>query len=481
MGVQINGDTGNVSATKGTYSNNLTVGGVLTFEDVTNVDSIGIVTARTDINLGDSIIHIDDTNTKIRFPAADTITAETGGSERLRIDSSGKLGIGMNSDQKTALKGKLDIDASGIDAAGDTDDPNDYAIVIRNPSTTDQGNGIAFTNDSGANVGGAIIHIDKGSNNIGDLAFYTSATSNTPIERLRIKSDGNVDIGGGTHSRNLTVHSATNSVILIEGNSDATSNLMFGDQNDEDVGLIQYSHASNFLAFTVNTEERLRIASNGEITQTAASGDTIITLKRSDTNTTGLTGGINFAASDGHSVASIQARGDGDNEGAHLQFYTTTAAAGDMFNAANVERLRITSTGHREIRNYHYGPWAFVNNTTKTTITVGDPGDNKFTTIKLILTLIDVSYRQGMWQGEYTIFASNATGGPGVNYYLKEHWQQVGSANWSGATVGVSITSGGSLQIIADNDHNDAAGNAYIHILDVIGDIDGSSVSSISP
>ena len=59
-----------------------------------------------------------------------------------------------------------------------------------------------------------------------------------------------------------------------------------------------------------------------------ASGDTIITLKRSDTNTTGLTGGINFAASDGHSVASIQARGDGDNEGAHLQFYTTTAAAG---------------------------------------------------------------------------------------------------------------------------------------------------------
>ena len=89
MGVQINGDTGNVSATKGTYSSNLTVGGVLTFEDVTNVDSIGIVTARTDINLGDSIIHIDDTNTKIRFPAADTITAETGGGERLRIASDG--------------------------------------------------------------------------------------------------------------------------------------------------------------------------------------------------------------------------------------------------------------------------------------------------------------------------------------------------------------------------------------------------------
>ena len=136
--------------------------------------------------------------------------------------------------------------------------------------------------------------------------------------------------------------------------------------------------------------------------------------------------------------------------------------------------------GYREIRNYHLGPWAFVNDTAKTTITVGDPGDNKFTTIKLILTLIDGSYRQGMWQGEYTIFASNSVGGPGVNYYLKEHWQQVGSSNWSGGTVSVAITSGGALQVTADNGHDDAAGNAYIHILDVIGDIDGSTVASIS-
>ena len=41
----------------------------------------------------------------------------------------------------------------------------------------------------------------------------------------------------------------------------------------------------------------------------------------------------------------MQARGDGDNEGAHLQFYTTSAAAGDMFNGANVERMRVTSEG----------------------------------------------------------------------------------------------------------------------------------------
>jgi hypothetical protein len=44
--------------------------------------------------VGDKIIHDGDTNTAIRFPAADTVTVETAGSERVRIDSSGNLLIG---------------------------------------------------------------------------------------------------------------------------------------------------------------------------------------------------------------------------------------------------------------------------------------------------------------------------------------------------------------------------------------------------
>ena len=52
MGVQINGDTGNVIATKGTYSGNVTIGGTLTYEDVTNIDSVGLITAREGIEVG---------------------------------------------------------------------------------------------------------------------------------------------------------------------------------------------------------------------------------------------------------------------------------------------------------------------------------------------------------------------------------------------------------------------------------------------
>ena len=54
MGVQINGDTGNISATKADYSGNVTIGGTLTYEDVTNIDSVGLITARQGIEVGAS-------------------------------------------------------------------------------------------------------------------------------------------------------------------------------------------------------------------------------------------------------------------------------------------------------------------------------------------------------------------------------------------------------------------------------------------
>ena len=44
-----------INAGVGTFTGNLTVGGVLTYEDVTNVDSIGIITARAGVKVGSGI------------------------------------------------------------------------------------------------------------------------------------------------------------------------------------------------------------------------------------------------------------------------------------------------------------------------------------------------------------------------------------------------------------------------------------------
>ena len=61
--------------------------------NLTGID-LGAVTGATgDFSIADKIVHTGDTNTAIRFPAADTFSVETGGSERIRIGSAGQIGI----------------------------------------------------------------------------------------------------------------------------------------------------------------------------------------------------------------------------------------------------------------------------------------------------------------------------------------------------------------------------------------------------
>jgi|2_EtaG_2_1085320.scaffolds.fasta_scaffold84880_1 hypothetical protein len=130
----------------------------------------------------DGAVVINDTGADVDFRVEGS-----GAANALFVQGSdGNVGIGVANPKAT-----LDIDAASKNAVGDLDDPNDYAIVIRNGSTTGTGNGIAFTNDSADNVGGAILHIDRGSNNLGDLVFYTNANnSGDPSERMRITNDG---------------------------------------------------------------------------------------------------------------------------------------------------------------------------------------------------------------------------------------------------------------------------------------------------
>jgi len=76
----------------------VSIGGTLTYQDVTNVDSIGLGTFRAginvsggtgtfagDVSIADKIIHTGDTNTAIRFPANDTISIETAGVTRATV------------------------------------------------------------------------------------------------------------------------------------------------------------------------------------------------------------------------------------------------------------------------------------------------------------------------------------------------------------------------------------------------------------
>jgi hypothetical protein len=70
---------------------------------LTKVRGEGVGTLTSDLTIPDKIIHDGDTNTAIRFPSADTVSFETGGSERARVDSEGNLLIGTTTKETTGI------------------------------------------------------------------------------------------------------------------------------------------------------------------------------------------------------------------------------------------------------------------------------------------------------------------------------------------------------------------------------------------
>jgi hypothetical protein len=111
-----------------------------------------------DLSIADKIVHTGDTNNAIRFPAADTITAETAGSERVRVDSSGNVGIGTASPNSFSNYKVLTIQGgtsgSGIDL--EKSDGNIYGRLFADADglqiqSTQSGDSIRFETN-GSNV-----------------------------------------------------------------------------------------------------------------------------------------------------------------------------------------------------------------------------------------------------------------------------------------------------------------------------------------
>jgi hypothetical protein len=65
------------------------------------------ISVSSDLSVADKIVHTGDTNTAIRFPADDTVTVETSGVERLRVDSTGKVGIGKTPSSVLDVNGQV--------------------------------------------------------------------------------------------------------------------------------------------------------------------------------------------------------------------------------------------------------------------------------------------------------------------------------------------------------------------------------------
>ena len=175
----------------------------------------GIFSSAAGTAAAPSIAFTGDTNTGLWSPAADTIAASTGGSERLRIDSSGRLLVGTSTSTDyygaTAKSYITDQGGANLPLALETfrgDSAGAYLILGHSRSGTagnytilqsDDGLGlISFNGSDGTDlvsVGATIkAEVDgtPGANDMpGRLVFSTTADgASSPTERMSISSFG---------------------------------------------------------------------------------------------------------------------------------------------------------------------------------------------------------------------------------------------------------------------------------------------------
>jgi hypothetical protein len=291
--------------------------------EVNNLNATGIVTATT-FSIADKIVHTGDTNTAIRFPADDTFTVETAGSERLRITSDGKIGIGASAPAKT------------LEVKGD----------VRIYNATDTNSAILdITADSTGSNGVNLTSTYFGSGGFGPIRFTTSDT-----ERLRITSDGYIKLSG----RNVTGAANGNKLLRIYQPSRTDSEqdvLLLQSYNQETVNEIiigggdsSYNATTDisFRTAAINTTsgtERLRITSDGKVGIGLTNPGALLHLESTAANAARLR--IGFDSPRYYDIY----RGSTTNSG-YLNFYGSQSTfVGYTFGGVDGEWMRIKSNG----------------------------------------------------------------------------------------------------------------------------------------
>ena len=187
-----------------------------------------------DVSIPDTIVHTGDTNTKIRFPAADTVSFETGGAEAVRIGTNGSLSINNAADGDNNLHIGITSNSTGIalKATG-----NHFSIIDGNSNRSSAGNTIHthLGRWNGTQVASMSFVAGSDTTNKDDgLITFNTSTADNLAEKMRLTSDGKLGIGTSSPTQKLHVSGdaliagAAGGTLLLGGSSAHTSKFVIG-------------------------------------------------------------------------------------------------------------------------------------------------------------------------------------------------------------------------------------------------------------
>ena len=373
MSVQIDGSTGNIIAIKADYSGDVSIGGTLTYEDVTNIDAVGLITARSGVKFGESgttvfgnstgigigeasptrkLVVAGDTNTVAVVRGATNGTSSlflgdsddedigaltynhpsnylaitVNASERARIDSSGRLLIGTTSARAT--KASASIPSFQIEGTGDSDS----RMNIGRNSNADNGPEIHLYKTRGTSLGSNTVVQDD--DFLGTIGFFGAD-------------------GSDLFSRGAEITAAVDGT---PGSDDMPTRLTFATCADG----------------SASPTERMRIDSSGRVligtTSSFASGnaDDLVIGDNTDSAQSGITLGSTV-------LSSLRFADAGNDSAGYISYLHSDDTM--RFNTNNSEALRIDSSGRLGLGTISPGDYSGAS--TKFTVAAsGDSGLN---------------------------------------------------------------------------------------------------------
>ena len=192
----------------------------------------------------------------LKLQSADRITFNTNGAnERMRIDSSGNVGIGTSSPDALL---NLEATQNPVLRLGSSDGTVQVGDIL--------GTVEFYSNDTNAPGVGAKIYAEQ-EDQIGAaeaaIVFETGVTG-ALAERMRINSDGLIGIGTASPSRQLVVYDSTQSNIALQ-NSGSGTTLTDGFQMQYDGTAYLWNYENSAMLFGTNSNERMRIDADGNV------------------------------------------------------------------------------------------------------------------------------------------------------------------------------------------------------------------------
>ena len=224
----------------GTFDNTVSIGGTLTYEDVTNVDAIGIITARSGINVSGGQLDIGS-NIKIGNAGVITATSFTGSGANL-------TNINLLNDSSPQLGGDLDTNSHHIFL-----DDNHYVYFGAS-------NDLKIYHSSS----NAASYIQNSQGNLFIEAPNSSAVklrkNGTTETMLVATAGGSVEL---YHNGNKTLETTVNALHLTGNSSEC--NLKFMDSGGTQRYLIGVTNSNSVIHYSGEGDKILEYINNGAV------------------------------------------------------------------------------------------------------------------------------------------------------------------------------------------------------------------------